>query len=180
MSDDELTRDREFNREKLSFPLYFLMDLWVYLGTQCCTCHSNMGSRSVLDLWRMQKGRQIYLSIVVILVPWPETKYSQGTSNILTFSFVHYSSTIIEDLLCTRPCDWDWNIIVSKSNMASVLMGEILEKIMHTNNRMTNLMFFFVDVWFQISFSYGKILTEDILPLVSVCFPVPCLSWVKA
>ena len=71
------------------------------------------------------------------------------------------------------------NILVSKPNMASGLMGEILEKIMHKNNRRTYLiilMFFFVDVWCQISFFHRKILTKDGLPLVGVCFPVPSLS----
>lgn len=61
---------------------------------------------------------------------------------------------------------------VSKSNMGFVLMGEILEKIMHKNNRMTRLiilMVFFVDMWFQNSFSHGKILTKDVLHPVSVC-----------
>lgn len=41
------------------------------------------------------------------------------------------------------------NTIVSKSTMASILKGEILEKIMHKNNRMTYLiilMFVFVNL----------------------------------
>lgn len=69
--------------------------------------------------------------------------------------------------------------LVSKSNIASVLMGEILEKIMHKNNRITYLiilMFFFVDVWFQISFFHGKTLTKDVLSLSGSCFLVSSLS----
>lgn len=71
------------------------------------------------------------------------------------------------------------NTLVSKSNIASVLLEEILEKIMHKNNQITYLIilvFFFVGVGFQISFFHGKKLTKDVLPLSGFCFLVSSLS----
>lgn len=70
-----------------------------------------------------KKEKHVYLSTVVILVPRPDTKYSRGSGNVQTFSFIHYLSAVIGDLLCTRLCTRDWNTIVRKSNMASVLIG---------------------------------------------------------
>lgn len=65
MCDEELIRATKFNREKLSFPFKFLMNLFY---DEVSSVHVRIMSEpgDIPDLWRIHKGRKMYLSTVVI------------------------------------------------------------------------------------------------------------------
>lgn len=130
----------------------------------------------ISDLWKIYwKGRCIFPQ-------WSSWHHGQKQNalkdpDIFTCSVIHQLLLRTYYVLGFMP--ETRNTLVSESNIASVLMGEILEKIMHKNNRITYLiilMFFFVDVWFQISFFHGRTLTKGVLPLSGFWFLVSSLS----
>lgn len=124
----------------------------------------------ISNLWRIYwKGTYIFLQ-------WSSCRHGQK-QNALKDPDIFICSVIHQLLLRTYYVlgfvPETRITLVSKSNIASVLMGEILEKIMHKNNRITYLiilMLFLVDVWFQISFFHGKTLTKGVLSLSGFCF----------
>lgn len=62
------------------------------------------GPRNVPDLWKIQKGRKLYLSVVVIMIPWPEKNTLKDPVKYWHFHLFNYSPAIIEDLLCAGLC----------------------------------------------------------------------------